>query len=256
MLFECVRALWRRRRLTMLAMVAVLCVGFASFAVVKPTYESKAQVLFVPSVREPGIKGPTNPFLALGGSVAIVASVVQAQVSDDATATKLARSGNKATYEVTPNLLENAGPVLLLDAKDTSARSTRSTLSAVIEAIKTNLSALQDNQGVRDEYRVTAVVLTTSVKPEVVRKTQVKIAIVSVVVSLALLIGAILLVERRRILASARKRAAGQSRRRRPEPRPVDPGRRRTEERPEGRPLADDPPSAAPPRRATARTRS
>lgn len=266
MLYECVRALWRRRRLAALAIVASLCVAFSMFTVVRPTYESKAQVLFVPSLREPGIDGPTNPFLSLGGSVAIVASIVQAQVSDDATAAQLQQAGNTARYEVAPNLLENAGPVLLVNTSGTSKASSKSTLSAVIEAIKADLSTLQVNQEVRQEYRVTSVVLTSSAEPEVVRKAQVKATILALVVSLTLLTTLILLFERRRILASARKLARAQQRRGRPPGPPSSPSRRPQERReaPDRRPNdpgsgvrtpEEDPSRASPPPRATARTR-
>jgi hypothetical protein len=188
--------------------VLALCAGFAAFVAVPPQQRSTAQVLFVPSIKQPGVDGPTNPFLSLGGSVAIVASLVQIGVVDDETAAGLAADGHLADYEVVPNLSENAGPVLVITTEHTSAAMAQSTLQAVIDVIKEDLRNRQVEQGVRPDLLVTAVVLTSSVKPEVIRKTQIQIAAISTAAVWIVFLALILLMERRRITRAWRQQDA------------------------------------------------
>lgn len=198
MLTDCVLALWRRRVLTVLAVVLSVGLAGLTFIGVPPTQRSDAQVLFVPSPKQPGVDGPTNPFLALGGSIAVVASVVQTQVSDDETALALTRDGHKALYSVTPNLAENAGPVLLISTTDRSPSMAQSTMRAVIAAIDQNLRAIQARENIRKDLWVSSVVLTSSPRPVVVRTTQIKISVIAFAGILVLLVGGILVLERRR----------------------------------------------------------
>ncbi len=205
MLKECLRALWRRRVLSTLAVLVALGTGALAFVAVPPTQHSTAQVLFVPSVKQPGVEGPTNPFMAMTGAVAIVASVVQAQASDDRTASELADAGHTAKYEVTPNLAENAGPILLIDVTDPSVQNSSATRDAVIARIQDDLQAIQAEQGIDTDLLVRSVVLTSSPKPVVVHKNQIKLAVLGSVAALGFLVVLILLVERRRIARLARR---------------------------------------------------
>jgi hypothetical protein len=206
MLTECIRALWRRRWWTILACVVALAAGAGAFLAVPPVQRTTAQVLFVPSVKQPGVDGPTNPFLSLGGSVAVVASIIQAEVSDDQTAAALAKSGHKAKYEVVPNLTENAGPVLIITTEDVDVDQSQGTMKAVIGAIKESLRTIQADQHIQSDLMVTSVVLTSS-KALPVRKAQAQVAVGASAAVLVLLVGIILLVERRQIRKQMRRRA-------------------------------------------------
>ncbi len=206
MLTECVLALWRRRLLVGLAALVAVGLGVAAYLVIPPAQQSDAQVLFVPSVKQPGVDGPTNPLLALGGSVAIVASVVQAQVSDDETALRLRDRGYTADYEVLPNLAENAGPALLVTTDDHSARMSRATLQAVIAEIDDNLGQIQTQEKIRRDLWVRSVVLTSSTTPTVVRTKPVKAGLVGTAGTGLVLLGLILVLERRRIRRGLRLR--------------------------------------------------
>ncbi len=198
MLMEVARILWLRRLRVGLAVFAGLLAGAGTFMMIPPRQQSTAQVLFVPSAKQPGVDGPTNPFLSLGGSVAVVASLIQIQVSDEQTINALAQSGQTAKYQVVPNLTENAGPVLIITTDDVSAATAQSTLKAVIAVIQQDLRRAQVDQRVPEDLMVTSVVLTTSAKALIVRKAQVQDTVVAFIAVLVLLICVILLAERRR----------------------------------------------------------
>lgn len=171
--------------------------GAGTFVVMHPDQQSQASVLLVPSVTQPGVVGPTNPLLSLGGSVAVVASVVQLAVSDDDTARTLASAGYTAKYTVLPDLTENAGPVLLITATGTSADTAQSTRDAIVTTIATRLKALQDDRKVPDDLRVSSVVLTSTSQVTTIRKVQIQLAVLVGGSLLAALLLGILLLERR-----------------------------------------------------------
>lgn len=208
MLLETLRIMRRLWAWVLAAVVVAVATGVGAALVVPPTQQSMAQVLFVPSVKQPGVAGPTNPFLSLGGSVAIVASLVQISVSDDQTAQQLMEGGFRADFEVTPNLNENAGPVLIITTEDVSAEMAQRTLSAVVDAVQTDLRSLQDEQSVEQDLRVRAVVLTETTEPLVLRKTQIQVAVIAAGGVLLLSIGLLLLADRRRRTKAARDREA------------------------------------------------
>ena len=108
MLAECVRMLWRRRILVIFTLLVTIVAGIGTYLQIQPGQESKAQVLLLGSIKQPGVRDPTNPFVNLGGSLAVVASVLQVSVTDEKTARTLYASGDRASYTVEPNLAENA----------------------------------------------------------------------------------------------------------------------------------------------------
>jgi len=194
-----------RKRLIWVILAVFLACGVATGAYlgVPPTQESSAAVLFVPSIKVPGVTGPTNPLLSLGNASAIVASVVQITVSDDETMQKLAAAGFTAKYEVVQDTSQNSGPVLLITVQDTSPQMAQGTRDAVVAEIGTQLKALQDDGSVAADLRVTTVSLTSSREPKLVHKTQIRLAVLAGLGTLGAALAVILLLERR----SARRRS-------------------------------------------------
>lgn len=188
-----------RRRLGVVVVAVVLCAAAAALVlvVVPPGQQSTASVLFVPSAKEPGVSDPTNPLLSLGGSVAIVASVVQVAVTDDQTEQKLVGDGRAASYTVVPDLGENAGPILQVTAESTDAALSASTRDRVVDELQSELAALQASQKVPSTLRLSTVVLTSSPTPTPVRKTQIQLAVVAFLVLLLLFLALVLAVEHR-----------------------------------------------------------
>lgn len=197
MLAECARVLLKRWPWVAVALVVTLVVGAGVYKTVAPGQESKAQVLLVPSITQPGVNGPTNPFNNLGGSMAVAASVVQVAVTDQKVAQALLNEGARASYSVQPNLAENAGPVLLVTADDPSATMAQRTLSAVIDQIKQQLLQLQVSRNIPNDLLINAVVLTATTHAKPVHKAQVQKAVLATLAVLVILIMLILLADRR-----------------------------------------------------------
>lgn len=197
MLSNCVRILVHRVRLVLVAVALSLLAAGGVFATVSPTQESDASVLFVPSIKQPGVKGPTNPLLSLGGSVAVVASVVQTAVSDEQTKDRLLKRGLTSDYEVLPDLSENAGPVLLVTTKDRDEQMGEKTRDALIGEIADKLEFIQDSRDIPGDLRVSSLQLTSSLTPTVTYKVQVQLAVIAAGGALAIALGLILLWDRR-----------------------------------------------------------
>lgn len=214
MLTESARMLWRRRIWVAVALLLAAAAGIGAYAAIKPGQESKAQVLFLGSIKQPGVSGPTNPFVNLGNSLAITASVVQQGVTSDQTAQQLFKAGNEAAYTVEPNLAENAGPVLLVTVDDTSAAMVEKTLKGVLSAITAQLKTLQVDQHVPRDLFITAQTFTQSPHPAAVHKAQTQKAVIAFLAVLVILVATILLVERFRVSRRAKRAAA-------PEPEPT-----------------------------------
>jgi hypothetical protein len=259
MLIESARILWRRRWWVVAALIVAVAAGQATYQAVKPMQESKAQVLLLGSLRQPGVKDLTNPFNNLGGSLGVVANVLAVQVTDEQSVTALIQRGATAKFSVAPNLAENAGPSLLIAADDVSADLAHKTMIAVVDQIQTELAQLQTKQNVQADLFIKSIVLTQSAHPLPVRKAQVQKAILATLGAATILIVLILLIERRQ-LSRARKAAlsspraidsatddpvalgddASLPRQRRKE------GRRRTAQPGRGRPAEQDAPSEEP----------
>jgi hypothetical protein len=218
MLADSLHTLLRRWPLALVAVLLALAAGVGVYKAVPPKQESKAAILLVPSLRQPGVTGPSNPYLGLGDSLGVVATVLQASVSDDRTARRLVQAGNRATYTVAPDLAENAGPILAVTTDDTSPAMAQRTLSAVISEVQSRLRSLQQQQNVPETLMISTVVLTSSIHPLPVHKAQVEKAVIAAAVVLIALIALILLAERLANRSRRRRAAAGPHAGERPSP--------------------------------------
>lgn len=201
-------SLMAMRRRWLLVLVSALAAGAATWGVfqyVPPVQQSSAAVLFVPSLRQPGVEGPTNPLLELGGSVGVIASVVQIAVTDDETAQELEGRGLVAEYEVVPDLGENAGPVLLVTTEHKSREISTKTRDALVKMISDELRELQDARGVSSSLRVDTVTLTSSPQPEPVQKRRIQFATLAGGGTLTVLLLSIVLLDKRIVSRSGKQ---------------------------------------------------
>ncbi len=204
MLVDTLRVLLRRWPVVLASVLAAAAAAVGVFVVVPPQQESKAQVLFLGPRVQAGIKGESNPFLALGGSLGIAASIVQIRVSDDDTATLLAAQGATAKYLVEANLGENAGPILIVTSDDDSAQRAQATTAAVVQQIQDTMRSLQLEAKAPTKSYITTTVLTSYPKPLPVYKQPIRFAIVAAGLVLVLPLALIVLVENRRERRSGR----------------------------------------------------
>jgi hypothetical protein len=241
MLAECARTLLRRWPWVAITVIVALVAGAGTYKSIAPGQQSTAQVLFLPPLQQPGVKGASNPYLGLGPSLAIVASIVQVSVTDSQSVQRLYDQGNRAKFRVTADLAENAGPILIVTVDDESPAMVQRTLQALLQAIPQELARLQATQHVPSSLLISTLVLTSSQRPTPVHKSQVQKAVIVTVGMLVLLVVLVLVVDRlvtsrrRRV----RRRAADedpwgeplhQQLGRQPQPSPV-PGRSRAQRR-------------------------
>lgn len=197
MLIECLMALVRRWIWVTLASVIAVACGVGTFMAVPPVQEAQSQILFIPAKRQPGVPGLTNPFLNLGGSVAIVATAVRITVDSDSVHKKIYDAGYTGEFKIVNNLSDNAGPTLIVTTDDGDAKVSLSTLDAVIHEIATSLEAVQKEQGVDRDLFVSSLPLTRPTRPNVLRSTQIQYAVLVLGGSFAVLLAGILLLDRR-----------------------------------------------------------
>ena len=199
MLAECLRILLKRWAWVAMVIVLALAAGVVTYKEIGPSQQSTAEVLLVPSSKQPNVNGATNPFSNLGGSLGIVAAVVQASVSDSRTAQRLVQQGNVAKYEVAQNLAPNAAPSLLVKTADRSGAMTQRTLAAVVNEIQRQLRQLQVDRGVPENLMIDTIVLTSTSHALPVHKGQVQISVIATLGVFFLFVALILLVERQRV---------------------------------------------------------
>lgn len=197
MLIECLLALVRRWVWVTLAFIIAVACAVGVFTAVRPVQEGQSQILFLPAKRQPGVPGLTNPFLNLGGSVAIVATAVRITVDSDAVHKKIYDAGYTGQFKIVNNLSENAGPTLIVTVDDADAKMSLSTLDAVTHEIASTLATVQEQQGVDRDLFVSSLPLTKPTKPNVIRKKQIQFAVLGFGGSLAVLLSGILLLDSR-----------------------------------------------------------
>ncbi|MBD3782028.1 MAG: hypothetical protein IE926_03580 [Micrococcales bacterium] len=203
MLIDTARLLLRRWLLVVLALVVSVGAGVVAVVVTPPTYQSRAQVLFLPPTSQPGIDGKVNPFLALGAALGVTADIVRLDVSDDTTRAELVARGAIENYEVVPYLAENGGPILIVTAEGRRAQQTRDTVNQVVEVISRDLRSLQASADAPSGSFITATPLTETPKPERLYKNQIRSAALAAPGALVLLLALIVVGDR---MASARAR--------------------------------------------------
>jgi len=192
-----------------LLITAALCVLAALAVPIK--YQAKAQILVLPPHTSVGTGG--NPYLALGGLQA--ASDVLARAMSDGKTFQLLRSeGITGTYTVARDLT-TSGPILLVDAEDSTPEGALSTLNGILSQAAPRLTALQDDLNVPSNTRLTSNVFTQDSVASTLRKSQIRAVLVGFAAGVFVTI----------MLVSAADSALTRRRRRRQVVPPPDPDR-------------------------------
>lgn len=251
-LIETARLLLRRWRLVALALVLALSAGTVAVLATPWSYESRAQVLFLPPTVQPGVVGQVNPLLSLGPALRVTADIVRLGVSDDATRAELVRQGAIEEYEVDTYLADNGGPILNVKAAGPDAAQSRRTVTLLTDRIIGDLRTLQASADAPSNTYITASVLTETPKPERSVKDKVRSGAIAFPGVLVLLLALVVLGDRvaaRRAARREREIAPDEARSRadaaqRPAPEPLTP--RRRDRRSERANAADHPGAGAP----------
>ncbi|TPG13836.1 hypothetical protein [Pedococcus bigeumensis] len=174
--------LLRRWYLVVLGVLLSGVLAGVTFQSVAPTYQARAEILLLPpstSVPKGG-----NPYLVLGGLEAI-GGVLSTALGDQATTAELKAQGAAGDFRVG---LDQTSPAPLLEVvtESTTAADSLSTLQLVVDRIPPTMEAIQRAADVSPGSFITTTPITTTQKPEVLRKSQLRVVVVVTVIGLAL----------------------------------------------------------------------
>lgn len=155
-------------------LVTIALCGLASMAV-PVKYQAKAQILVLPPKTSVGTGG--NPYLALGGLQA-AADVLARAMSDGDTFRQLQEAGITGNYTVARDLT-TSGPVLLVDADNSSPALALQTLRAILAQAAPRLTQLQDSLSVPLNTRLTTNIFTQDSTAAPQRKSQIRAILVA-----------------------------------------------------------------------------
>lgn len=149
-------------------LLGVLLTGGACYAVVKyvePDYQASGQMLLLLPPEASGDSTPTSPFLNFQTGMTTAGSLIAGRVATKDAQRALAEAGNDAEYAVA--LAPDAGPLLLITAKDKDPEVALKTRDAVMSRIATDLADIQVTARVPKKQLITAQITSTSEHAEV-----------------------------------------------------------------------------------------
>lgn len=161
----------RRWPLTVLAVLGVIGLTFATFSVVKPSYETKASVVLLPP--KGGAAQTLNPYLALGNlgaAVDVLAGTMNTQTVRD----QLTKGAPSTEFAVTRDPSASA-PFLQIDVTSPDAAQAMRVMRELVALTPQKLQAMQDKASVDSPAYITTSVVSEDPKPQVVQKTRVRL---------------------------------------------------------------------------------
>lgn len=200
---ELPEVLARRWYLVLLGFLVSGVLAGLTFQSVAPTYQSRAEILLLPPTTSVPKGG--NPYLVLGGLDAI-GGVLSTALTDQATTADLKEKGASGDFRVG---LDQTSPAPLVEVQSESqtAKGSLTTLSMVVDLIPSTMVEIQKSADVNPGSFITTTQITTTEKPDVLRKSQLSaVGIVTVgCLALTLLLTAALdgLIIRRRVRRTA-----------------------------------------------------
>ena len=170
-------ALVRRWYVVVAGLVVTGCLVAAVAQLVPPQYEATAHILLYAPQTSATPDG--NPLLNLGGLEPAVAILTRA-MSDDSTMEALKAEGAKGEFTVEADPLTSA-PVLLVTVDATSSAAALDTLDLVVERVDTTFVNVQNAIGATGKSLINQRVLTRDQRATLVRKTQIRVLLVTIV---------------------------------------------------------------------------
>jgi hypothetical protein len=175
----------------------------AAAGLVSAKYVATSQMVLLPPLApNAGYNGVVNPYLGLEG-LESMADVVSSAMMDDQTAKTLQNAG-VSSYSVQWDSL-SAGPVLLVQVIEPTAEQASNAITVLDEQVPLTVARLQGDASISPNSFITAAVIARPSTPTRSGKTQLRAALLALVVGLILTLLAISLMDARRI---RRKRRA------------------------------------------------
>jgi hypothetical protein len=171
-------ALWRRRIMTLVAVLLALTAGVGMALRGGPTYSYSATVLLLPpegarhvSPGQPDYSGG-NPLFFLGSLGQSRDILVGAMMTRDFQNEITAKfPGTK--FAVTADILHSA-PVVVITSSGPVDESASALVAALVERVPATLATLQEGLGINPSSRVTSHLLTSDRTPEISHKDQIR----------------------------------------------------------------------------------
>ena len=184
------KVFWRtlRRRWYLTLVVLALTVGSTVYVVgaVGPTSEAEGSVLVFPpasSIREEGGATKTigNPYLELAG-VAQARDVIIRTLKSRTVQLDWGEAFPGMSFEATPDFT-NSAPIILFTVEGKTPTGATEALDDLMARVPIVLYDLQEGLGLNQDGLVTARNLTQDARPAIVRKTQIRAAVLAVAVT-------------------------------------------------------------------------
>jgi hypothetical protein len=197
---------WQTLRRNWLVGIIGLLVTFglvvAAAGLVSAKYVATSQMVLLPPLApNEGYNGVVNPYLGLEG-LESMADVVSSAMMDDQTAKTLQAAG-VSSYNVQWDSL-SAGPVLIVQVTAPTAEQASNAITAVDEQVPLAVSRLQGDASISPNSFITTAVIARPSTPTKSSKTQLRAALLALVVGLILTLLAVSLTDARRIRRKAR----------------------------------------------------
>lgn len=192
---------WQKLRRNWLVGVTGLLVTFglvvAAAGLVPAKYVATSQmVLLPPRAPSAGYSGVVNPYLGLAG-LESMADVVSSAMMDDQTAKTLQNAG-VSSYSVQWDAL-SGGPILIAQVTEPSAGQASNAITVLDKQVPLTIARLQGEASISANSLITVNVIARPSTPTSSGKTQLRAALLALVVGLILTLLAISVMDARRI---------------------------------------------------------
>ncbi len=154
---------------------------------VPPSWQSNASIVLLPPKSTVGRGG--NPYLQLGG-LAPTMDLLRVALTDQQMAEQLKSVSQTAEFTVKADT-SSSGPVLLISATDHTGASAIAVRDALLKQAPLKLESLQDSVDIPRAARISSMLLSQDVEPQVVGKNQIRAVVVAAGLGL---VGTVLLV--------------------------------------------------------------
>jgi len=161
------------------------------------SYRWNASILLVPPSTDGAASRASNPYLNFDQSLIVAANVIARSVSDSSSVDRLARTGARAHFTVTPPVSDvpNPSPIVEVVVQDTDEQLVTSTAARVVQAVQDSLRSQQRDSGAPAASLIQAVVVSRSAKPVAVLGNRHRAMAAIAALAVALMTGAAFLAE-------------------------------------------------------------
>lgn len=169
---DAVNVLLRRWYVLAIGALVLIAGGVLVVATVPTNYQASGQMLLLPPTTPSRGIDQTNPYLELPDGLTFTASLLASTLSNPDTERDMVDQGFTSAYTVA--VPPQAGPILVISAKDTDQAAALAVRDELLRRLETTLVAIQDNEGTPTEGQIVARPFNVSSKAEVLAGSKVR----------------------------------------------------------------------------------